>query len=91
MQSPVADELAEAPIGRRLNGILSPILQSRIIISIWKVRLADRLKVMIDTNIILDVQQKREPFFYASAKILASAETGKVKGYIAAQTTTTLF
>jgi predicted nucleic acid-binding protein len=47
--------------------------------------------VLIDINILLDVLQKREPFYEASAHLLASVETGRVKGYIAAHTITTLF
>lgn len=33
----------------------------------------------------------REPFYDASARLLALAETGRVKGYIAAHSITTLF
>jgi len=47
--------------------------------------------VLIDLNILLDVLQKRAPFFEASAKLLAAAETGRVEGYIAAHSVTTLF
>jgi predicted nucleic acid-binding protein len=45
----------------------------------------------IDINILLDVLQKREPFYEISAHLLASVETGRVKGYVAAHTITTLF
>ena len=58
---------------------------------IWKRSMAAKLKVLIDTHVILDVLQKREPFFEASAKLLAAVETGKIKGYVAAHTITTLF
>ena len=47
--------------------------------------------VLIDVNILLDVLQKREPFYDTSAHLLASCETGRVKGYIAAHSITTLF
>jgi predicted nucleic acid-binding protein len=47
--------------------------------------------VLIDINIFLDVLQKREPFYETSAHLLASVETGRVKGYIAAHGITTLF
>jgi predicted nucleic acid-binding protein len=53
--------------------------------------MAARLKVLFDLNIVLDVLQKREPFFTLSAKALASAETGQVDGVIAAHSVTTLF
>lgn len=47
--------------------------------------------VLIDINILLDVLQKREPFYEVSAHLLASVETGRVKGYVAAHSITTLF
>jgi predicted nucleic acid-binding protein len=46
---------------------------------------------LIDINILLDVLQKREPFYEISAHLLAAVETGRVKGYVAAHTITTLF
>lgn len=48
-------------------------------------------RVLIDLNLVLDVLQKREPFYAASAGILACAETGLVEGLVAAHTLTTLF
>ena len=48
-------------------------------------------RVLIDLNLILDVLQKREPFYAASAGVLACAETGLVEGLVAAHTLTTLF
>ena len=53
--------------------------------------MARKLKVLIDLNLILDVLQKREPFYAASARVLACAETGVVEGIVAAHTLTTLF
>jgi predicted nucleic acid-binding protein len=47
--------------------------------------------VLIDLNILLDVLQKSEPFYAASANLLAVAETGRINGYIAAHSLTTLF
>jgi predicted nucleic acid-binding protein len=47
--------------------------------------------VLIDLNILLDVLQKREPFYETSARLLALIETGKIKGYIASHSITTLF
>ena len=47
--------------------------------------------ILIDINILLDVLQKREPFYETSAHLLASVETGQVKGYVAAHSITTLF
>ena len=53
--------------------------------------MASRPKVMIDLNVILDVLQKRDPFYETSAALLATAETGHIQGYIAAHGVTTLF
>jgi predicted nucleic acid-binding protein len=53
--------------------------------------MATRLQVLIDLNVILDVLQRREPFFAASTHVLASAETGQIEGWIAAHSVTTLF
>lgn len=53
--------------------------------------MASKPKVMIDLNVILDVLQKRDPFYEASAALLAAAETGRMHGYIAAHSVTTLF
>jgi predicted nucleic acid-binding protein len=47
--------------------------------------------VLIDLNVLLDVLQKREPFFEASAGLLAEVETGHVNGYVAAHSITTLY
>lgn len=51
----------------------------------------NKLSVFIDLNIVLDVLQKREPFYETSARLLALVETGRVKGYIAAHSIITLF
>lgn len=48
------------------------------------------MKVLFDTNVILDVLLDRKPFSEASTKAMALAETGKVKGYLCATTVTTL-
>ena len=53
--------------------------------------MAKPLSVLIDLNIILDVLQQREPFYAASAGILAAAERGQIRAYLASHTLTTLF
>jgi predicted nucleic acid-binding protein len=53
--------------------------------------MAAKSKVMIDLNVILDVLQKRDPFYETSAALLAAAETGDIQGYISAHGVTTLF
>jgi predicted nucleic acid-binding protein len=51
----------------------------------------NKLRVLVDLNIILDVLQKRESFYEASAGLLAMIETGKIEGFVAAHSVTTLF
>jgi predicted nucleic acid-binding protein len=53
--------------------------------------MANKPVVLIDLNVILDVLQKREPFYETSASLLAAVETGRVQGYVAAHSLTTLF
>jgi predicted nucleic acid-binding protein len=53
--------------------------------------MAQKIKVLFDLNIILDVLQEREPFYETSAQLLAYAETGKIQGFIAPHSLTTLF
>ena len=53
--------------------------------------MANKPVVLIDINILLDVLQKREPFYETSAHLLAMVEIGQVKGYVASHSITTLF
>jgi predicted nucleic acid-binding protein len=48
------------------------------------------VKVLIDTNVILDVWLARQPFLPASARILSAAEKKKISGVICPTTVTTL-
>lgn len=48
-------------------------------------------QVLFDLNIILDVLQERQGFYDFSARSLACAETGKIQGWLAAHSITTLF
>ena len=48
-------------------------------------------RVLVDINVILDVLQKREPFYKASAGLLAALERGEAKGYVSAHSITTLY
>ncbi len=48
------------------------------------------MKLMVDTNVILDVWLAREPFWQDSARLLAKLETNKAEGYICPTTITTL-
>lgn len=53
--------------------------------------MAAAFRVLLDLNVILDVLQRREPFFENSARVLALAETGVIKGLVSAHSITTLF
>jgi predicted nucleic acid-binding protein len=48
-------------------------------------------RVLIDLNVILDVLQRREPHFAASARVLACAETGRIEAFVAAHSLAALF
>jgi len=50
-----------------------------------------KTKVLFDLNIILDVLQEREEFYEFSARLLAMAETGRIQGWLASHSITTLF
>ncbi len=43
-------------------------------------------KLFIDTNIVLDLLGKREPFYQDAAKLFSLADRGKVKLYVSALT-----
>jgi hypothetical protein len=51
----------------------------------------DKIQVLFDLNVILDVLQKRKDFYAYSAQLLAFAETGVIQGWMAAHSVTTLF
>lgn len=48
------------------------------------------MKVLLDTNVILDVWLAREPFWRDSAKLLGKVEEKEIKGVICPTTVTTL-
>ena len=48
------------------------------------------MKIIFDTNIILDVLLNREPFVELSANIVSSVEKKNIEGYLCATTITTL-
>jgi len=48
------------------------------------------MKVLLDTNVILDVWLAREPFWKDSAALLAKAERKEIEGWISPTTITTL-
>ncbi|MHC5612860.1 MAG: PIN domain-containing protein [Nostoc sp.] len=44
------------------------------------------MKVLIDTNIIVDVALDRDPFFTDSEQVLRFVERQEIEGYISAST-----
>lgn len=49
------------------------------------------MRVLFDTNVILDVLLDREPHIKASTRILYRVENGDVSGWLCATTVTTIF
>jgi predicted nucleic acid-binding protein len=49
------------------------------------------VKVTVDINVLLDVFQKREPHYAASARVLAMVQQGEVTGVFPAHGFTTLY
>ena len=49
------------------------------------------MKVLLDTNVILDVLLDREPFSAAASLLLAKAERGEIAGFACATTITTIY
>ena len=49
------------------------------------------MRLMIDTNIILDVLLERDPFFKDSQAVLDLCESRKILGFISASTATDIF
>ena len=48
------------------------------------------MKLLLDTNVVLDVLLARSPFAGESAKVMAAVETGRVQGFLCATTITTI-
>jgi predicted nucleic acid-binding protein len=44
------------------------------------------LRVLLDTNIVIDVALDRDPFFTASEQVVRLAELNRIEGYISAST-----
>jgi predicted nucleic acid-binding protein len=49
------------------------------------------VRVLIDTNIILDFLLQREPFFYDAELLFQAIETDRIIGYVTATTLTDIF
>lgn len=49
------------------------------------------MKLLIDTNVVLDVLLKREPFFHAAADVLSLAQRNEVREYVSASAVTNIY
>jgi len=49
------------------------------------------MKVVLDTNVIIDAVASRQPFCVEAEAILLAASEGKIEGYITANTVTDIF
>jgi len=49
------------------------------------------LKILFDTNVVLDVMLLRKPFFRASTFLLAEVERKKIDGYLCPTTVNTIY
>jgi len=52
--------------------------------------MAPKLRLLVDTNVVLDVLTKREPHYATSAAVWALAEQGQIDGLLAAHSVTTI-
>ena len=48
------------------------------------------MKLLVDTNVVLDVLLERAPFAGDSAKVMAAAELGGIEAFLCATTVTTI-
>ena len=48
------------------------------------------MRILFDTNVILDLLLDREPFASTAAKLFSKVEAGEITGYVCATTITTL-
>ena len=49
------------------------------------------MRILFDTNVILDVLLDREPFSSSAAALFSKVETEEISGYVCATTITTIF
>jgi len=46
--------------------------------------MAERIRVVLDVNVVLDVLQRRQPFIADSSRLMAEVEAGRLEGLLAA-------
>lgn len=53
--------------------------------------MGEKLSLVLDLNVLLDVVQRREPFYAASAAVLTMAFDGRIRAFVPAHVFTTLY
>ena len=53
--------------------------------------MANKLAILVDLNVIVDVVQHRQPFYEESARVLDAVVREQATGWLAAHSITTLF
>ena len=53
--------------------------------------MADKIRVLVDLNVIIDVMQNRQPFYEDSAGVVDAVARQEVVGWLPAHSVTTLF
>jgi predicted nucleic acid-binding protein len=49
------------------------------------------MRVLIDTNVVLDFLQERKPFVKDAARLFERVDAGELEGFIAATTITNIY
>lgn len=49
------------------------------------------MRILVDTNVVLDFLQGREPFLEHAAKLFERIDSGEIEGFIAATTITNIY
>jgi predicted nucleic acid-binding protein len=49
------------------------------------------MRVLVDTNVVLDFLQEREPFVENAARLFERIDAGEIEGFIAATTITNIY
>ena len=49
------------------------------------------MKILLDTNVLLDVFLERKPFYDSSIRVMTLVERGKIEGWICGTTVTTIY
>lgn len=49
------------------------------------------MRILVDTNVVLDVMLDRKPFSLYAAKLLSKVELKKIAGFLGATTITTIY